>query len=171
MNSNNESSKRDQLLKMALVIDSHRDWWRFPTEKIVEGFLGTAPIFLVGDQPSTSNWSFNNKNRRGFYEILTKIGMANAHLTDLYKKRGQSSELETQIPDDLKDHVGFFRKELQILNPTRILALGDLAYRLLEEFTPELGSKLKKVWHFSHAIRFGKLTEYELQFRDAIRDR
>lgn len=153
---------------MALVIDSHPNWWRFPTEKIVEGFLGADPIFIVGDQPSTSQWNVNNRNRRGFYDTLAKIGVANAHLTDLYKRRGSSGELRTQIPDDLQEHVEFFRKEVELLNPTLVLALGDLAYQFLVLLTPELKPMLKQVWHFSYAVRYGKLTEYESQLRDAV---
>jgi hypothetical protein len=168
LNSTNDSSKRNRLLEMALVIDTHPDWWRFPTEKVVEGFLGTDPIFIVGDQPSTSQWSVNNRNRRGFYDALVKIGAANAHLTDLYKRRGSSGELRRQIPDDLQEHVKFFRKEVELLNPTMVLALGDLAYQFLALLTPELKPKLKRVWHFSYAVRYGKLSEYESQLRDAI---
>jgi hypothetical protein len=153
---------------MASVIDSHSDWWRFPTEKIVEGFLGTDPIFIVGDQPSTSKWDVNNRNRRGFYDSLIKIGAANAHLTDLYKRRGSSGELSRRIPDDLQEHVKFFRDEIELLNPVRVLALGDLAYQFLAFLTPELKSKLKRVWHFSYAVRYGKLSEYEAQLRDAV---
>jgi len=168
MNSINNSSKRTQLLEMALVIDSHPNWWRFPTEKVVEGFLGTDPLFIVGDQPSTSQWNVNNRNRRGFYDTLAKIGAANAHLTDLYKLGGSSGELIRQIPDDLQEHVKFFRKEVELLNPTRVLALGDLAYQFLALLTPELTPKLKRVWHFSYAVRYSKLSEYESQLRDAI---
>jgi hypothetical protein len=167
-NSTNDSSKRNQLLEMALVIDSHPNWWRFPTETVVEGFLGTDPIFIVGDQPSTSKWDVNNRNRRGFYDTLVKIGAANAHLTDLYKRRGSAGELRTKIPEDLQDHVKFFRKEVELLNPTRVLALGDLAYQFLALLTPELIPKLKRAWHFSYAVRYGKLSEYESQLRDAI---
>jgi hypothetical protein len=162
------SSKRSQLLEMALVIDSHADWWRFPTEKVVEGFLGTDPIFIVGDQPSTSKWDINNRNRRGFYDTLIKIGVANAHITDLYKRRGMSGELRRKIPDDLQEHVKFFREEVELLNPTRVLALGDLAYQFLALLTPELKPKLERVWHFSYAVRYGKLLEYESQLRAAV---
>ena len=153
---------------MALVIDSHPHWWRFPTEKTVEGFLGTDPLFIVGDQPSTSQWNVNHRNRRGFYDTLIKIGAANAHLSDLYKRRGGSGELRRQIPDDLQEHVQFFRKEVELLNPTRVLALGALAYQFLALLTPELKPNLIQVWHFSYAVRYGKLSEYESQLRDAI---
>lgn len=170
MNATNNLSKRNQLLEMALVIDSHPDWFRFPTEKVVEGFLGTDLIFIVGDQPSTSKWNVDNRNRRGFYDTLTKVGLANAHLTDLYKRRGSSSELKSRIPSDLSEHVKFFRKEIELLNPTLVLALGELAYQFLALFTPELKSMLKQVWHFSYAVRYGKLLEYEAQLRVAIEE-
>src|SRR4051794_24258962 len=104
-------SKRAQLLTLAEIIDSHPDWWRFPTEDVVQGFLGTDPLFIVGDQPSTSQWDIFNLNRRAFYDLLPKIGAANAHLTDLYKRRGRSGALKDGLPGDFQQHLNFFRKE------------------------------------------------------------
>jgi hypothetical protein len=152
---------------MALVIDSHPDWWRFPTEKVVEGFLGTDPIFIVGDQPSTSQWGVNNRNRRGFYDLLPMLGAGNAHITDLYKRRGLSGALKNGIPEDFQEHLNFFRREVEILSPTRVLAMGRDAYYLLSEHTPELRPTLKRVLHFG-VIRWGKLAEFQESLRDAI---
>ena len=82
-----EGIQTKQLSKLATIIASHPDWWCFPEDDPVRGFLGTDQLFIVGDQPSTSLWPPSNPNRRAFYELLTRVGASNAHLTDLYKKR------------------------------------------------------------------------------------
>jgi hypothetical protein len=161
-------SKRAQLLTLAEIIDAHPDWWRFPTENFVKGFLGTAPLFIVGDQPSTSQWNASNPKRRALYDLLPKIDAANAHLTDLYKRRGLSGALKDGLPEDFQQHINFFRKEIEILRPTRVVALGHHAYQLLAQHTPELKPILKRVWHFSYVVRFGKLSQYEANMRDGI---
>jgi hypothetical protein len=83
-----ENFKQRALLELAREIDANHNWWRFPEEDPVRGFLGTSSIVIVGDQPSTSAWPKSHPNRRAFYDTLTKIGVSDAHLTDLYKKRG-----------------------------------------------------------------------------------
>ena len=83
-----DTNQAKRLAELAGKIDSHVTWWRFPEEPPVRGFLGTDRLFLVGDQPSTSSWDFSNPNRRAFYSLLKRLGVANAHLTDLYKGRG-----------------------------------------------------------------------------------
>lgn len=165
-----KETKKTQLIKLARVIDSHSDWWRFPTEDIVQGFLGTDSLFIVGDQPSQSTWGYDNPNRRTFYEHLIKFNVANAHLTDVYKRRGRSSSLAKLIPADFQEHVQFFRKEIEILRPTRIIALGDLAYRLLAQYVPETKPILKHTWHFSYVASYGKnrIEEYEEKMRQAL---
>ncbi|HWN96748.1 MAG TPA: hypothetical protein VNT99_17095, partial [Methylomirabilota bacterium] len=124
----NTSAKREALLVFAEEIQSHKDWWLFPAEGLVQGFMGTGPIFIVGDQPSKSEWPSEHPNRRAFYGLIGKLGVSNAHLTDLYKKRGKCGALKAGLPDDFHEHVRLFRKEIEILQPTQIVALGNLAY-------------------------------------------
>jgi hypothetical protein len=157
-----------QLNRLATIIDSHPDWWRFPEDAPVRGFLGTDQLFIVGDQPSTSPWPPSNRNRRIFYELLTRIGASNAHLTDLYKKRGRSGHLRIGVPADLDTHLTFFREELEILQPKRIVALGKLAHDLLARHLPEVRPFLGQMWHFSYAVRSGRLIEWEKSARIVI---
>lgn len=163
------SSKREQLIELEAVIrDRIRPCWLFPTEDVVQGFLGTGPIFIVGIRPSQSEWGPKHPRRRFFYDLLARIGAANAHLTDIYKRPGHSEETEVGLQEDFQEHLLFLQKELEILCPLRVLALGHAAYTSLMWHIPELKPKLKWVRHFSWAVRSGKRSEYELELSDAI---
>jgi hypothetical protein len=171
MTSNDTDFVRDQLLGLASIIDSHPDWWRFPTEGLVQGFLGDDPLFIVGDQPSTSSWNESHPNRRAFYDTLPRVGAARAHLTDLYKRRGRAGELGAEIPPDFEEHLAFFRRELEILQPKRVVALGNAAYGLLIRFIPELRGMLSRMWHFSYVVRARRVPEYEANIQNALAGR
>jgi hypothetical protein len=163
------SSKREQLLELAMVIrGTTPDCWLFPDENVVQGFLGTGPIFIVGIRPSTSKWDTKNPIRRGFYDLLAKIGAANAHLTDIYKRPGHSEETEVESEEDFQEHLLFFRNEIEILCPTRVVAMGVEASNRLRWHTPELEPIVRMVQHFSRPIRYGKVSQYEPKLRAAI---
>ena len=112
------------LAELAAIIDGHPDWWRFPAHGPVRGFLGTGQLFIVGDQPSTSDWNPSNQHRRKFYGLLTSLEAGNAHLTDLCKKRGFAGALKNGLPQDFATHMAFFRRELAILRPTRVVIIS-----------------------------------------------
>jgi hypothetical protein len=159
---------RDELVELAGKIRSHKDWWLFPSEDSIKGFMGRGPIFIVGDQPSKSEWSPKHPNRRIFYDTLRKLELQNAHLTDLYKKRGENSELELGLPDDFPDHVKIFQKEIEILQPTLIVALGQIAQRLLIQNVTGWQLTIPRIWHFSYVVREGKESQYEANMREII---
>jgi hypothetical protein len=156
----------NDLRTMARQIEDADDWWRFPNEPIVQGFMGTGP-FVVGDQPSTSDWDESNRNRRVFYDLLAQV-MPNAHLTDIYKKRGRSGSLRAGLPQDFQEHVQFFRTELALLKPNRVVALGHLSYRLLKRHVPEVRPILGRMWHFAYVVRYNKTALYESNMRSAF---
>ena len=163
-----ETVKRAALLELANEIDAHPNWWRFPEQQPIRGFLGASSIVILGDQPSTSSWPELHPSRIAFYGTLQKVGASDAHLTDLYKKRGRSSELRNGLPDDFAKHVLFFRREVEILKPTRVVAVGTLAYDLLFEHFAELRPILGRMWHFSYVVRKAILHLYEADMRKAI---
>ena len=41
--------------------------------------------------------------------------------------------------------------------PTRIVALGHHAYRLLSRHVPEVRPMLGRMWHFAYVVRYNKL--------------
>lgn len=145
------------------------DWWTFPTEGAIRGFMGTGPIFLVGDQPSMDQWPIDHPSRRAFYGTLQKVGLSNAHLTDFCKRRGVCSELRNKplTENELKVHLAVLRKEIEILQPKRIVAVGELAQELLSRHLPE-HKPIPRMWHFSYVVRSKRLSEYAKNMREAI---
>lgn len=152
---------------LAVKIGLRRNWWLYPSEPQVEGFLGIGPIFIVGDQPSTAAWDFEHPHRRAFYDLVAAEGAGDSHLTDIYKRRGPSGELRNGLPRDFEEHLEIFRTEVSLLNPTTILAMGWDAYELLLKHTPELTNRLIRVWHFG-TVRHGKLRGFRLRLRNGI---
>lgn len=165
---NSEAQKKAALTELAAKICTHKDWWLFPAQEPVKGFMGTAPLFIVGDQPSMSEWLPSHPNRLAFYGHLQKVGASNAHLTDIYKKRGKCSELRKGLPRDFSIHLEILRQEIEILQPERIVALGHLAYQLMVQHFGNQRHILRRMWHFSYAVRAGKLFEYEVNIQQAI---
>lgn len=156
------------LNKLAQEISLHSDWWLFPIHEPIQGFWGTGPVFIVGDQPSTSEWGPEHPHRKVFYETLKAIGMQNAHLTDIYKKRGLSGSLKSGLPTDFSLHLDLFRREIKILKPIKIIALGELAQRLLKQNLPEWRHPIPRIWHFSHVVKVGRQSEYPANMREMI---
>lgn len=130
--------------------------------------MGMSRLFIVGDQPSTSEWEYWHPNRRAFYDLLPRVGATDAHLTDLYKRRGKAGSLRTGLPEDFQEHVTFFRDELALLEPSRVVALGHDAYRLLSCHVPEVRPILAKMWHFAYVMRYNKLPFYANNMRIAF---
>lgn len=131
--------------------------------------MGTGPLFFVGDQPSNADWGINNPNRRLFYDALRKIGIGGTHLTDIYKRRGDCSAMAEGLPDDFEEHLTLLKQEIEIVRPKRIIAIGQLAQRLLSRSLPEW-QPIARIWHFAHVARAAKANEYEANILEAIQD-
>ena len=154
-------------LKLAEEVDSHNDWWRFPEQEKIKGFLGTGPIFFVGDQPSTNEWAISHPNRKAFYGTILKVGMGNAHLTDLYKKRGRASELKIWFCQEIFMIIcPFFGEKLKSATAAQAnysRRTSCLSATLLEH-TGDLHPKLRAdIWHFSYVGTYERniLPQYE----------
>ena len=147
------------------------DWWFFPSEQKtrVQGFLGTGRIFIVGVRPSKCEWEEDHPNRRALYDLLATEGAENYHLTDFFKRRAFAGEPSEEMlrENDFDEHLQVFHREIELLRPLAILAMGD-AFDLVKTHT-NLGIKITKVMHFG-AVRYGKLVEFQARLRGAIRE-
>jgi len=125
--------------------------WLFPSEPQtgVKGFMGTGPVFLIGDQPSTSEWPASNPHRRLFYDTIAGLGLTNAHITDVYKRRGKPGALRKGLPADFARHLDLLREELRILQPMRVVPMGALAHELVWSHLPEARPLVRNARHFA----------------------
>lgn len=137
--------------------------WRFPTRGKVHGFLGTGPIMIVAERPSTG--TFGTPGDRLLYDLLEKLGAANAHLTDVIKSRGKVRE---PYPEDMALHRRIFDQELEIVQPRKIIALSQKVHDLLLFAMAGKGIKVVRVWHYSNARWGQRAAEVERQLTEAL---
>ena len=127
---------------------------------------------IIGDQPSESPWPPEHPNRQLFYGTLksSPLGYA-AHLTDVIKRRGPGSESARREPPDMPLHLDILRSELEIVQPTRIIALGGTAERHMRKYFPELEPRLAGIIHWgtrtTHEVP-DVPTEFRRQLRRAL---
>ena len=151
--------KRLSLLKLRRKIvlkeevEGWREVWFFPPYKGVKGFLGTQDIIFVGLAPSTG--SFPSRSGEFLYEQLREHGFANAHVTDLVKVRMVRTAVEEFLSNQtvFNEQLRFLMKEIGIVAPKLIVALGHRSYNLLEQYVK--GYKLIELRHYS-TLRFPK---------------
>jgi uracil-DNA glycosylase len=149
MRSSTVNQNDPRLESLAREIHTFEDPWLFPQEHPVSGFFGMGPVMIIGDQPSTSPWSKANPGRRLFYGTLLQLGLEDSHITDVYKNRGKSGELERYVPADLQEHIEILKREIDIVRPKQIAALGRRAETLLHRHLPDLSPKAIYIQHFS----------------------
>jgi uracil-DNA glycosylase len=146
--------------------------WLFPAEDRVLGFRGNSPLMFVGDQPSMNEWGERDRGRRLFYGKLLKYGLGDAHLTDVYKARGKSGALEGwrhkgMPPDWQTVHKPFFERELDIINPDRIICIGWRAFELIDDLMPTCASRTFQMMHFAEGVKPGRLHQFEVSLQIA----
>jgi uracil-DNA glycosylase len=149
------------------TLEMERRWWTFPRQEPVMGYFGAGPLLMVGDQPSTDPWPEGHPSRRLLYGTLIQLRLTDAHLTDVIKLRGKGSASRKTLPPDFEAHASVFRREIEIIQPQRIIAFGENAERLLRATFPEVTQIVRRVLHFSYAARWNRQLEFVEQLRAA----
>jgi len=122
--------KRQWLLELKAEIErqlDRRDPWFFPSQDGVEGYLGTGPVMIVGQRPSTGGGELGGRGLsavafQAFYGSLKRNGLENAHVTDLVKEQKKVGALSKE---ELERNWRFFESELSIVEPIVVVALGN----------------------------------------------
>jgi uracil-DNA glycosylase family 4 len=159
-------SKSEELKVLRAEIEEKVEHpWFFPQEGRVNGFLGTDPIFLVGERPATGK-SLNSSGKF-LYRLLEKYNAYNIHITDVIKSSGK---VRDPYPSDISFHKSIFEREIEIISPTLMIALGQTVYNLLLFSFANSGIEIKRIWHFSYT-RYGKDKEFrfENQLRESLK--
>lgn len=125
--------------------------WFFPPKESAKGFLGTGPVMFVAERPSTGKPFSSDKSGDTYFYCLLEDGFSDAHLTDLIKCRGKASK-ETERSSEYKNCEGWLLKEMDLVKPKLIVALGSEAYLKLK--------KLRKVQKLNPNIPLEKINHY-----------
>ena len=161
MHSNSKTRLLEKLRDEILV--SITDPWIFPQHGNIKGFLGTGPVMLVAERPSTGRVG---GPPRLLYSLLEKFNAGAAHVTDIIKSRGTVGE---PYPADMSSHRRIFERELRIVQPTLIVTFGQKVYDLLQFSLADSGITIRKIWHYSYARRGAdKAIAFEKQIRNAL---
>lgn len=94
-------------------------------------------------------------------------------LTDIIKCRGPAKEEVKSLPESCK---AYLRRELQIVCPDRIIAMGGQTRDIIWDIRNELGlhnkfptvEHIPTVWHYTYAFRMRKIKGYKDRFLDIL---
>jgi uracil-DNA glycosylase len=140
-----------------LCVKRWYDVWFFPKSDGVNGWGGTDQVMFIGLNPSSGR--FPSRATDLFYRELKRHGFGNAHLTDVFKIRSTPAELKS-IRDNatlVGLHREYLSKEIDILKPDLLVALGDDTFKILQSWLgPIRRPRLVKIHHYSWASRYKK---------------
>jgi hypothetical protein len=95
----------------------------------IKGYEGEGPIVVIGYRPSTDLWKYDAPSRRLLYDTMKENGVGGAYLTDCIKERSRVKDDEKNY--DLHWNLAVLSRELEIIRPALILALGQRSERFL----------------------------------------
>lgn len=130
--------------------DISDDLFFFPEHRGVNGYWGTGSVWFVGEKPSKGGPGFPDSAVNLLYDTLGEFGFENAHITDLTKERGV-------VPDDgiaaeeLARIRPYFQKEIDILEPTLLIAMSRNVESGLKFMAATDGIEIGYIHHYSWA--------------------
>jgi hypothetical protein len=153
--------------RVRIRVWSHEGPWFFPPleDGGVKGFFGTGNIVFVCERPSMRGGRAPDEWDLQFYSFLKKYGFGNAHITDLVKCRGLARAKE-EISDYVENCLPFLKEEIEILKPKLLVAVGKVAYKVLNNrIKPQYPNlKIERITHYSYAFRYNKPAKIESDF-------
>ena len=159
-----EKRKRLEDLRVRIVrelyLDEWRDVWFFPPFEGVAGWRGTQRVMFVGLAPSTGRFPTeadrSSNPARRLYAQLKRHGFGRARLTDVIKERAVGRDVEEieRNKARMERYRRYLLKEIEIIQPRLIVAMGHRAYRILSDWRDRLGSEapVMRIPHYS--VRF-----------------
>ena len=137
----------------------------------IKGYDGEGPVIVMGYRPSTDPWMPNGSSRRLLYDTMKHNGVGDAYLTDCIKER-------SPVKDDTKNYdlqwnLAVLTKELEIVNPEIIIALGTKAELFLYKHNFAHRYGIVASFHFGivhHWTRWNSREDAAQAFRDDFRE-
>jgi len=166
-----------------------RDWynrgpWFFPPypNGNVKGFFGTEGVVFICKIPSTGGRTFPDRRVKMFYELLSKHGLENAHITDLVKCRRRTKLSAEEWERMLNNCFHFLIKELAILmlggaelenlRSILLVPVGGAAHKALkkrrEELIEGVTNELMKRMVPSDRDKLGNIVNERVQIYDGF---
>lgn len=154
-------SLRKQLAKLKREMEADSslgdDLFFFPTHEGVQGYWGTDSVWFVGQKPSKGGPGFPDRAVTLLYETLAEHGFENAHITDITKERGYvPSDWKKISVEEVERMRPYFRREIELLQPSILVAMGQYVYNALKFMEATDGCRLEYIPHYSWAIRTDK---------------
>ena len=140
-----------------LYLDEWRDVWFFPPFDGVAGWRGTQRVMFVGLAPSTGYFPTeadrSSNPARRLYAQLKRNGFGRAHLTDVIKERAVGRDVGEIERDKarMERYRRYFRREIEIVQPRLIVAMGHRTDRILRGWRGRLGTEapVLRIPHYS----------------------
>ena len=102
------------------------------------------------------NFNFSKTNIK-MQERMVKFGFGGSYVTDIVKLQRPADQRPTK--EDIEMFLPFLKKEIEIVNPKIIVALGGHAYNILNEYKDRLG--IKKLFNVFHPAGTAAKTDKE----------
>ena len=124
--------------------------WFYQAFSGVKGFFGTDKIILLGLNPSSG--TFPSEKDKLLYETLKAHHLENAHITDFVKVRAKNKDVQNMLQNKelIAKQVKFFIKELDIIRPKAIIAMGFQCEELLKENCHLENIKIFRIKHYGY---------------------
>ncbi|MEM2922446.1 MAG: uracil-DNA glycosylase family protein [Candidatus Bathyarchaeia archaeon] len=136
----------------------HEGPWFFPPVKEdevdIRGFFGTGDVMLVAERPSTRGGKIPAPLDMEFLRLLRKYGLTDAHISDMVKCRGtvEESKREEIWRSMVYNCFPFLRKEIDVVKPRLILAMGKKVYNELKRRGVDREFRVVPMIHYSYAL-------------------
>lgn len=145
-----------------------RNWhnkgpWFFPPSEDgkAKGFFGTGEVVFMCQRPSTGG-KVPDEAVILFYDLIKEHGFENAHITDLVKCRAEGGKVSEE---EIRNCLPYLEEEIRILKPKLIVAVGNEAYKVLAKELKLQSIPVKRIIHYSYAVRRGKIERLKEEFK------
>jgi hypothetical protein len=130
----------------------------------VWGFWGGGRTWLVGSKPSQNAEGFPTRHDEFFYELVKNNGLEHAHITDISKLKGPAgAEIEAE---ELERNLPILEREVEVLNPSLIVAMGDDAADLVDKVPLFDDITTTQVYHYTYGTAYGNKEEVKASFEE-----
>ena len=130
-------------------------------------FLPSVNVMFIAEMPTIPpkniGW-YPEDNFPHLAGLFEKFGLGGSYITDIVKT---STKAGRPTQKEIDKYFPFLEREIELLKPKIIVALGDNAFKILRS---KLGTKynIKMIWHPAYVSRYNRWEKYEKQIKDRV---